>query len=50
MPEYGFLVARILPCKERLVDSVFIREVQANEISHSYMFYAVLISNWLKYL
>ena len=40
MREYGFSLTRVLPYKNRIYDSVFIRENPVSE-SHSRIFYAV---------
>ena len=41
MREYGFLLTRILPYKNRIIDSVLIQENMVSENQYSRIFYAV---------
>ena len=41
MREYGFSLTRILPYKDRICSSVFIRENKVSENHYSHIFYAV---------
>ena len=41
MREYGFLLTRILPYKDRIVNSVLIQENMVSENQYSRIFYAV---------
>ena len=41
MREYGLSLTRILPYKDKIVDSVLIREITVSENPYSCIFYAV---------